>query len=305
MIYTVTLNPSIDYVIEVEDFILDKVNRIGKDDKFAGGKGINVSRVLSNLNIHSKALGFIGGFTGEFIKNSLDATENIETSFINVSEDTRINVKIKSKEETEINGQGPVICNASLQKFYSKLECLESDDVLVLSGNVQKSIPNDIYASIIRKYKAKGIKIVVDTTGESLLSSIKEKPFLIKPNKHELEEIFDTKLTNLKEIIFYGKKLIKMGCENLIISMAGEGALFINNKAVYLGKVPKGEVKNSVGAGDSMVAGFIAEYLKTRDFYNAFKFAIATGSATAFSKDLCTKDKAYELLSLIEVIKIS
>lgn len=304
MIYTVTLNPSIDYVIETNDLELGKVNRIQNGDKFAGGKGVNVSRVLNYFNIKSKALGFIGGFTGEFIKNSLDDT-GIDTDFVKVSEDTRINVKIKSNEETEINGAGPTISSDKLEELYLKLENLEKEDILVLAGNVQKSLSNDIYAEMIKRCRSKKIKVIVDSTGKSLLLAIKEKPFLIKPNNHELEEIFNIKLNDLEDIIYHGKKLISMGCENVMISMAGEGALFINDREVYLGKAPKGEVKNSVGAGDSMVAGFVAEYSKTKDFYKSFKLAIATGSATAFSKDLCTKEKVYELLSSIKIEKIS
>jgi 1-phosphofructokinase len=304
MIYTVTFNPAIDYVINVDDFKSGLVNRVASDEKFAGGKGINVSRVLNNLGIKSKALGFIGGFTGKFIIDSLES-QGVETNFIEVSEDTRINVKLKSKEETEINGSGPLITGEDLDKLFKIVENLTEDDYLVLAGNVQKSVPSDIYAVLQEKCKAKNVKTIVDTTGDALVATLKNKPFLIKPNNHELGEIFNKELTNIDEIIKYAKKLIDMGAQNVIISMAEKGALLICESGVYHASPAKGIVKNSVGAGDSVIAGFLAKYSETKDLLEAFRWGATSGSATAFSKDLCKKEDVEHYLSGVVVTKIN
>lgn len=303
MIYTVTFNPAIDYVINVDDFKSGLVNRVASDEKFAGGKGINVSRVLNNLGVKSKALGFIGGFTGKFIIDSLES-QGVETNFIEVSEDTRINVKLKSKEETEINGSGPLITGEDLDKLFKIVENLTEDDYLVLAGNVQKSVPSDIYAVLQEKCKAKNVKTIVDTTGDALVATLKNKPFLIKPNNHELGEIFNKELTNIDEIIKYAKKLIDMGAQNVIISMAEKGALLICESGVYHASPAKGIVKNSVGAGDSVIAGFLAKYSETEDLLEAFRWGATSGSATAFSKDLCRKEDVEHYLSGVVVTKI-
>lgn len=303
MIYTVTFNPSIDYVIKVENFTPGAVNRVVNENKYAGGKGINVSRVLNNLEVKSKALGFIGGFTGKFIENFLQ-NECIDTDFIQVNGDTRINVKLKSTEETEINGSGPSISEEDLNKLLQKISALSSEDILVLAGNVQKSISQDIYSQIQKKLEDNGVKIVVDTTGEALVSTLKYKPFLIKPNNHELGEIFDIEIGEKEDIIKYSQKLRDMGAQNVIISMAGEGALLICNEGVYHASAPKGIVKNSVGAGDSLVAGFIASYSKTSNIIEAFKYGVASGSATAFSMDLCRKEDVEKLLLQVGVTKL-
>ncbi|SMC27356.1 1-phosphofructokinase [Clostridium acidisoli DSM 12555] len=303
MIYTVTFNPAIDYVINVDDFKSGLVNRVASDEKFAGGKGINVSRVLNNLGVKSKALGFIGGFTGKFIIDSLES-QGVETNFIEVSEDTRINVKLKSKEETEINGSGPLITGEDLDKLFKIVENLTEDDYLVLAGNVQKSVPSDIYAVLQEKCKAKNVKTIVDTTGDALVATLKNKPFLIKPNNHELGEIFNKELTNIDEIIKYAKKLIDMGAQNVIISMAEKGALLICESGVYHASPAKGIVKNSVGAGDSVIAGFLAKYSETEDLLEAFRWGATSGSATAFSKDLCKKEDVEHYLSGVVVTKI-
>lgn len=304
MIYTVTFNPAIDYVINVDDFKSGLVNRVASDEKFAGGKGINVSRVLNNLGVKSKALGFIGGFTGKFIIDSLES-QGVATNFIEVSEDTRINVKLKSKEETEINGSGPLITGEDLDKLFKIVENLTEDDYLVLAGNVQKSVPSDIYAVLQEKCKAKNVKTIVDTTGDALVATLKNKPFLIKPNNHELGEIFNKELTNIDEIIKYAKKLIDMGAQNVIISMAEKGALLICESGVYHASPAKGIVKNSVGAGDSVIAGFLAKYSETEDLLEAFRWGATSGSATAFSKDLCKKEDVEHYLSGVVVTKIN
>lgn len=303
MIYTVTFNPSIDYVINVENFEPGIVNRLVSEHKYAGGKGINVSRVLKNLDIPNKALGFIGGFTGRFIADSLQ-DQGVETDFIEVSDDTRINVKLKSNEETEINGAGPNVNQESLNKLFKKIEALNSNDFLVLAGNVQKLLPRTIYSTIQEKFSHKGMKVVVDTTGEALTATLKYNPFLIKPNNHELEEIFNVKINGREELIHYGQKLREMGAENVVISMAGEGALLLCNEGVYHASAPKGIVKNSVGAGDSLIAGFIANYSQSSDAVEALRWGAATGSATAFSMDLCKKEDVERLLTEISITKL-
>ncbi|MBC2581731.1 1-phosphofructokinase [Clostridium sp. DJ247] len=303
MIYTITFNPSIDYVIRVENFKPGEVNRVADENKYPGGKGINVSRVLNNLGVKNKALGFIGGFTGQFIKISLE-NEGIDTDFIEVASDTRINVKLKSNEETEINGAGPAISEKDLDNLFNKIELLNSDDFLVLAGNVQKSLPTNIYSLIQEKCSSKKVKIIVDTTGEALTSTLKYNPFLIKPNNHELGEIFNVELKTREEIIHYAQKLREMGAENVVISMAGEGALLICGKGVYHASPAKGTVKNSVGAGDSLIAGFLAKYSQTLDIIEAFRWGAASGSATAFSMDLCKKEDVEKLLPQVKVTEI-
>lgn len=304
MIYTVTFNPSIDYVIKVENFTAGTVNRVVDENKYAGGKGINVSRVLNNLGIKSRALGFIGGFTGQFIESFLQK-EEIYTDFIQVNGDTRINVKLSSNEETEINGSGPNIGEEDLNKLFGKIDALNSEDILVLAGNVQKSLPRNIYSQIQEKVKNKEVKVVVDTTGEALISTLRHKPFLIKPNNHELGEIFNIEIYKKEDIIKYSQKLREMGAQNVIISMAGEGALLICSEGVYHASAPKGIVKNSVGAGDSLIAGFLASYSKTQDINEAFRYGVASGSATAFSMDLCKREEVEKLLVQVKITKLS
>lgn len=303
MIYTLTLNPSIDYIVEVENLTLGLVNRTDSDLKFPGGKGINVSTVLANLGTENIALGYLGGFTGEFIEKTLKI-RNIKTDFIKVKDDSRINVKIKSDKETEINGAGPEITKEELEKLINKLNELKEGDILVLAGSIQKSLPSDLYLKIQENLVSKGVKVVVDTSGKALLEAIKLKPFLIKPNNHEIEEVFDIKINTEEELIQYGKKLISLGAQNVIISMAGDGALLICKEGVFKGNAPKGEVKNSVGAGDSLVGGFLSKYSETGDIKEAFKYGIASGSASAFSMELCIKEDVIKLLDCIDVNRI-
>ncbi|MBU3178879.1 1-phosphofructokinase [Clostridium estertheticum] len=303
MIYTVTFNPAIDYVITVDDFKAGSINRVDSEEKFAGGKGINVSRVLNNVGIKTKALGFVGGFTGKFIIDSLES-QGVETDFIEISGDTRINVKLNSKEETEINGAGPVIKDEDLNKLFTIVEGLTSNDYLVLSGNVQKSVPRDIYARLQKKCASNNVKVVVDTTGDALVATLPNKPFLIKPNNHELGEIFNKELTDTDEIIKYAKKLIVMGAQNVIISMAERGALLICESGTYHATPAKGKVQNSVGAGDSVIAGFLAKYSQSKDLIEAFRWGATSGSATAFSKDLCKKEDIEHYLAQVIVNKL-
>ncbi|NLK95937.1 MAG: 1-phosphofructokinase [Clostridiales bacterium] len=297
MIYTVTFNPSLDYIVKVDNFKLGYVNRTVKEDIYPGGKGINVSIVLNNLGFQSKALGFIAGFTGEEIDRRI-SNMGISSEFIKINHGlSRINVKMKSNEESEINGNGPNITKESIDKLFARLNTLESGDILVLAGSIPSSIPSDIYEKIMAMLKDKDIKIVVDATKDLLLNVLKYNPFLIKPNNHELGEMFNIELKNEEEIIHYGKKLLEMGAENVLISMAGNGAIFLSKDgSIFKSGVPKGIVKNSVGAGDSMVAGFIAGYLKENDFEKAFKMGVATGSASAFSEELAKKNEVENLL---------
>ena len=300
MIYTVTFNPSLDYIVKVDNFTVGMVNRSEEETVFPGGKGINVSIVLNNLGIKSKALGFIAGFTGEEIKNKVQEM-GCTTDFIKLKEGlSRINVKLKGKVESEINGGGPNINQESLNNLFEKLEELQKGDILVLAGSIPRSLPEDIYEKIMEKLQKKDISIVVDATKDLLLNVLKYKPFLIKPNNHELGEIYNVVLKTDDEIIEYARKLQEQGAQNVLISMAGDGAILIDSQGnSYKSGVPKGKVKNSVGAGDSMVAGFIAGYLNTDNIYEAFKMGIATGSASAFSEELATKEEVLKLLAEI------
>lgn len=297
MIYTVTFNPAIDYVIKVNDLTLGMVNRTTREDVYCGGKGINVSNVLSNLGIDSVGLGFIAGFTGDAIEAGAKEL-GFQPDFIRLREGmTRINVKIKSNEESEINGQGPVIHEDELEQMFRKLDQLEDGDMLVLAGSIPASLPEDIYERIMERLQDKDIQIVVDATKDLLLNVLKYHPFLIKPNNHELGEMFGIVLEGNDQIIEYAKKLQDKGARNVLVSMAGDGAILITEEGeVHISPCPKGEVKNSVGAGDSMVAGFITGYLKSDGNYEeALKMGTAAGRASAFSEDLATGEKIMEL----------
>lgn len=301
MIYTITFNPALDYIVKMDEFNLGNVNRSNNEFIYAGGKGINVSIVLNNLGVKSKALGFIAGFTGEEIERRVREF-GCDTEFIKLKGGmSRINVKIKADVESEINGGGPNISSDALEELYKKLDTLTVGDILVLAGSIPKTMPTDVYERIMERLQEKNIKFIVDTTGESLLKVLKYNPFLIKPNHHELGELFGVKLNSKEEIIEYAKKLKDMGAQNVIISMAGDGAILIDsNGGVTTSNVPKGVVKNSVGAGDSMVAGFIAGYLDSEKIEDGFKLGVATGSASAFSEGLATKDYVYELLEQVK-----
>ncbi|MDM5222508.1 1-phosphofructokinase [Peribacillus sp. NJ11] len=304
MIYTVTLNPSIDYLVEVESFQMGKVNRTSYDAKFPGGKGINVSRVLKRLGNSTTALGFIGGQTGEFVKRFL-RQEEIFTDFTEIAGDTRINIKLKTGMETEINSQGPVISKGNYQQLFSQIEQLNNNDILILSGSIPSSVPSDVYEAMARSCSHNGIKVVVDTSGKGLMNVLPHQPFLIKPNHHELGELFSTEIRTVDDAREYGAKLIEAGAQNVIVSMAGQGAVLCSGRESYSANVPKGNVINSVGAGDSMVAGFIGTYEKTGDILSAFRFSLAAGSATAFSSDLGTLDKIEELLPQIAINQLT
>lgn len=297
MIYTVTLNPSLDYVVDVDDFELGRTNRAVSERLYAGGKGINVSFVLKNLGFESTALGFSAGFTGEEIKKQIQERGITENLITVLNGQSRINIKLRGQQETEINGMGPDIEKEHIQQLLKKLSVLSTGDYLILAGNVPMKINDTIYYDILKTLDKKGIKAVVDTTGDLLLNVLKYHPFLIKPNIHELSELFSTEIKTKEEVVQYGLKLQDMGAQNVIVSMAGDGAVFIcENGEIYKSEAPKGVVKNSVGAGDSMVAGFLAGFCETKDFAKAFKMGVCTGSASAFSEDLATKEQVRQVM---------
>jgi 1-phosphofructokinase len=303
LIYTVTLNPSIDYFVELEHFAIGKTNRISHEAKQPGGKGINVSRVLQRLDVESRALGFIGGFTGKYVQDVLQA-EQIKTDFIHVSGDTRINIKLRTDTETEMNGLGPTIAEQDVEVLFSKLESLTENDTLVLSGNIPGSLPEDLYERIVNRLAGRGVRVVVDTTKDFLLPVLTHGVFLIKPNQDEIGEIFHKSLRTIEEIVPYGKKMVDMGAQNTIVSMGGKGALFFNKDQVLYANAPRGELRNSVGAGDSMVAGFLAAYLEGKGVSEAFRYAVAAGSASAFSEGFCTKSQIDQLTSQINITQL-
>lgn len=298
MIYTVTFNPSLDYIVNVDDFQLGQVNRTTEEIIYAGGKGINVSIVLKNLGFDSTALGFLAGFTGTEIRR-LTEKQGIHSEFIEVNEGfSRINMKLRSNEESEINGQGPQIRKEDIQKLYQKLGKLQDGDVLVLAGSIPSVMPESMYMDIMKYLEGKNLKIAVDATRDLLMNVLRYHPFVIKPNNHELGEIFGVELKEKKDVIVYAKKLRELGAQNVIVSMAGDGAVFVGEDgSVYESEAPQGKVVNSVGAGDSMVAGFLAGYLQTGDYKEAFKLGVCTGSASAFSEQLATKNEVEAIMN--------
>lgn len=298
MIYTVTFNPSLDYIVSVDHFETGKVNRTTKELMFPGGKGINVSLVLKNLGLDSTALGFMAGFTGKEIERLLDV-QNVHSDFIPVAEGiSRINVKLRSDQESEINGMGPGIGAAEIDELYRKLDALKDGDILVLAGSIPSVMPETMYKDIMERLKDKGIRIVVDATKDLLHMVLPLHPFLVKPNNHELGEIYGVTLTTKEEVIPYAKRMQSEGAVNVLISMAGDGALLVaEDGKVYESLPPKGKVKNSVGAGDSMVAGFIAGYLKSSSYEEAFYTGLCTGSASAFSDNLAMREEVNGLLA--------
>ena len=307
MIYTITFNPAIDYIAEVNDLKNNEINRAISEKILAGGKGINVSIVLKNLGIESVALGFIAGFTGNEIKRKVEEF-GIKTDFVEIpNKFSRINVKLQSKldgnviNETAINGEGPKILEQEVNELMKKINLIQKEDFIVLAGSVSRNMKDDIYEKICSKVKEKGAKIIADATGKLLVNVLKHNPFLIKPNKKELEEIFNKEIKTNEEVVVYAKKLQEMGAENVLISMDKDGAILITkDKKMLYSEAPKGKVVNSVGSGDSMVAGFITGYINFHDYEKALKMGIAAGSASAFSKDLATKEEILEQLSKFE-----
>ncbi len=296
MVYTVTFNPAVDYVVHTKEMQVGQVNRSESEEIYFGGKGINVSFVLHELGIPSKALGFVAGFTGAALENGVQAS-GIETDFVHLKNGfSRINVKIKSEEETDLNGQGPVIDEAALQELFEKLKQLKDGDTLVLAGSIPNTLPADIYERILESLSDRAIRTVVDATKDLLLNVLKYKPFLVKPNNYELGEMFGVTLHTTEEIATYAAKLKEMGAQNVLVSMAGDGALLLDEHGkTHVCGVCKGTVKNSVGAGDSMVAGFLAGSIDG-DYAYALKLGTATGGATAFSDGLAKREKIDRLL---------
>lgn len=298
MIYTVTFNPSIDYIVTVPRFTPGAVNRTSGERIFPGGKGVNVSMVLKNLGIESTALGFYAGFTGTELKRLVEQ-RGIRAGFIPASQGlTRINVKIRAGQESEINGQGPAIGETELEQLYEKLGLLSEGDILVLAGSIPGTVPQTVYMDIMERLKEKELKVVVDAAGALLINVLQYHPFLIKPNQHELAEIFGVKSVEKAQIAEYAKKLQEKGAANVLVSMAGEGAVLVTEEGEVLeAKAPEGKVINSVGAGDSMVAGFLAGYLDGRDYRAAFRMGLCAGSASAFSEELATRPEVEALLA--------
>ena len=297
MIYTITFNPSLDYIVTVPEFKLGAVNRTEKEILFPGGKGINVSIVLKNLGMESTILGFTAGFTGEEICRRVQELGCKEELITVENGYSRINLKLRSKEESEINGMGPVIEQEVINQLYRQLEGLRKGDILVLAGSIPSSMPDTMYSDIMQFLEGKGIQVVVDATRDLLVNVLKYHPFLIKPNNHELGEIFGVELKEKAEVLKYAKKLQEQGARNVLVSMAGEGAvLAAEDGIVYESVAPKGHVVNSVGAGDSMVAGFLYGYLQSEMYKTAFQVGVATGSASAFSENLATKAEVETVL---------
>ena len=300
MIYTVTFNPSLDYIVSVNDFRLGLTNRTDSEQIFPGGKGINVSTILTNLGIESTALGFVAGFTGEEIVRGVEE-RGIRSDFIQIGSGiSRINMKLKNIDGTEINGMGPKISPEKVEELMKKLDVLGEGDVLVLAGRIPASMPDDMYSRILERMDGKGVVSVVDANGDLLLNGLTYRPFLIKPNNHELGELFGVRLTKRKEVAPYARKLQERGARNGLVSMAGEGAVLVaEDGSVHEAPAPEGVLVNAVGAGDSMVAGFTAGWLEKQDYRYAFYMGVAAGSASAFSEYLATKE---EIMALYERI---
>lgn len=300
MIYALTLNPAIDYVISVPGFEEGKLNKTKKEYKFPGGKGINVSRVLAQLGVQSQNLGFIGGFTGKFIEEQL-INHGLQNNFIHVSGDTRINIKLKGEEETEINGLGPSIKQEDLDDLNVQISSLTPEDWLILSGSLPMGVPKDIYVTLSKMAHEQQVPFVVDISDDSLFDVLKYRPSLIKPNEHELADLYNVEFKTFEEMLPYGEKLVQQGARNVIISMGANGAVLFNETGIYRAKGLTGTLVNSVGSGDSVVAGFVSQLSQGKDAVTAFKTGIACGSATAFSADLATSEEINQQLSRVEI----
>lgn len=300
MIYTVTFNSALDYVLHLDNLVVGAINRTKTEQIVNGGKGINVSTVLKNLGVDNTALGFCAGFTGEALEKGINA-DGVKTDFVHLKNGfSRINVKIRAQEDTDINGQGPEIKDEDIEKLFLKLDSLTQGDILVLAGSIPSTLPKDIYERILKRLDGKGVKAVVDATGELLVNVLKYHPFLIKPNNDELGEIFGRTLETDEEIIEYAQRLREMGAENVLVSMGGAGAILVTADGFFKRGVAKGRVVNTVGAGDSMVAGFLYGYLKSGDYEYALKTGTAAGGATAFTVGIATKAEIEAVLNGLE-----
>lgn len=300
MIYTCTITPSLDYTTYLPAFKTGELNRSNDVRYYPGGKGINVSRVLKRLDVESVAIGYVGGFVGDYIKTFLQ-DEAIHTDFIETTETTRINVKIKAEEESELNGPGPTIIKAQQQVLLDKVQAMKKGDWFVLAGSLPESMPITFFEQLAKTCESNDIHFVLDTSGPALKKLIHMKPFLMKPNAEELGELFDTQITTKQEALYYARKLVALGVQHVVVSMGGEGALLVAKKLALAAEAPKGQVVNTVGAGDSLVAGFLASYVHHENAAEAFRYGVASGSATAFQSDLCEKA---DVVALIDEVKI-
>ncbi|MCE5096701.1 1-phosphofructokinase [Staphylococcus devriesei] len=300
MIYTVTFNPSIDYIMFTDGFELKGLNRATATYKFAGGKGINVSRVLNELGVQSTALGFVGGFPGDFITNALEQS-HIKTDFVKVDEDTRINVKLKSGDETEINAPGPSVTASQFEALLNKIKQTTDNDNVIVAGSVPKSIPSDAYAQIAEITHQTGARLVVDAEKDLVNTVLKYQPLFIKPNKDELEEMFNIKVQTDQDVVTYGRRILKEGAQSVIISLGGEGAIYIDAQRSIKAQNPQGKVINTVGSGDSTVAGMVAGLEAGLSLEDAFSQAVASGTATAFTEDLATHEDIEEIKSQVTI----
>ncbi|AGZ26086.1 MULTISPECIES: 1-phosphofructokinase [Staphylococcus] len=300
MIYTVTFNPSIDYVMFVEDFKIDGLNRAQDTNKFAGGKGINVSRVLKTLEVDSTALGFAGGFPGDFIAQTLKDSD-IHTDFVQVDEDTRINVKLKTGQETEVNAQGPNVTDAQFQSLLNQIKETTDKDTVIVAGSVPKSIPSDAYAQIAKITQQTGAQLVVDAEKDLVETVLEYQPLFIKPNKEELEVMFNASVKSDEDVIKYAKQILDNGAQSVIVSLGGDGAIYVDRQQSIKAVNPKGKVINTVGSGDSTVAGMVAGLATGLSVKDAFKQAVASGTATAFDADLATKDAIENIKSQVTI----
>ncbi|MGN7312155.1 1-phosphofructokinase [Alkalicoccobacillus gibsonii] len=300
MIYTVTLNPGVDYFVELDDLKPGHVNRSRKEHKAPGGKGINVSRVLKRLGHSSQTLGFIGGFTGDYIINTLQE-ENIETSFVEVNGDTRINIKMKATDETELNGTSPEVTEQNVAELVSQLDQLKDGDTLVLAGSVPGTLPKSIYTQWIKQVKENGVNVFLDTSGEPFADAVKAAPTFIKPNHHELSELVGADIQTPEQAVPYVRELVAKGIDYVFVTFAGDGAVLGTKDQTLFATTPKGTVVNSVGAGDSTLAGFIAASMDELPLEDAFRFAVSSGSSTAFSKGFCELSHVKELMNQVKV----
>ncbi|MGO1780119.1 1-phosphofructokinase [Lactobacillus delbrueckii] len=300
MIYTVTVNPALDYVLQLPEVKDGETNRSSDTQFLAGGKGINVSQILNQLGVDNTAWGFVGGFTGEELIRQLNV-KKISSDFVRISDDTRVNVKIHAQEETEINAAGPDITDQEVAAFKSRLDDLEAGDVVVLSGSLAPSLPTDFYESLLPLIREKGAEFVVDTTGEALLRTLKFNPLVIKPNHHELADLFDTSFSSTADMLEAAKKLQKLGAQNVMISMAGEGAYLVTADHVYHANAATGTAVNSVGAGDSMIAGFVGTWFEKHDAAEGLRVGSACGVATAFTEDIAVKSQIDAVLPQIKI----
>ena len=300
MIYTVTVNPALDYVLQLPEVKDGETNRSSDTQFLAGGKGINVSQILNQLGVDNTAWGFVGGFTGEELIRQLNV-KKISSDFVRISDDTRVNVKIHAQEETEINAAGPGITDQEVAAFKSRLDDLEAGDVVVLSGSLAPSLPTDFYESLLPLIREKGAEFVVDTTGEALLRTLKFNPLVIKPNHHELADLFDTSFSSTADMLEAAKKLQKLGAQNVMISMAGEGAYLVTADHVYHANAATGTAVNSVGAGDSMIAGFVGTWFEKHDAAEGLRVGSACGGATAFTEDIAVKSQIDAVLPQIKI----